>query len=31
MPGAILADFAPLGATVALLPAQNAAEGRLGT
>jgi hypothetical protein len=30
LPCAMLAAFTPLGATVALLSAQNAAEGRLG-
>ena len=30
MPGAVLADFAPLGWSVVLLSAQVAAEGRLG-
>ena len=30
MPGAVPADFALLGASVALLSPQNAAEGRLG-
>ena len=29
MPGAVLADFAPLGGAVVLLSAQVAAEGRL--
>ena len=30
MPGAVPAEFVPLGTSVALLSAQNAAEGRLG-
>jgi len=30
MPGAVLADFAPLGASVVLLPVEVAAEGWLG-
>ena len=30
LPGAVLADFAPLGASVVLLSAQVAIEGRLG-
>jgi hypothetical protein len=30
LPGAVLADFAPLGASVVLLSAQVAAEGRVG-
>jgi hypothetical protein len=29
LPGAVLADFAPLGLSVVLLPADVAAEGRL--
>ena len=29
MPGAVLADFAPLGASVVLLSAEVATEGRL--
>jgi hypothetical protein len=30
MPGAVLGEFAPLGATGVLLSAQIAADGRLG-